>query len=304
MTSSTKNNEMVIDPQTKFSVKFDNGMIFKSLIEFMYDIMGDNIIYFKFDQNLLKFHHRLINSDDFPALDVCCEIRQYCLTNSFFNSLNKEYILGVQMKEFKSVVKCNKGDYLLLERDPNINKGGIMISNNPKNSNFLRQENIFNYSQFIEPKYKTSIKTPNMIVDGQEFTKLCQSFKSDNSKKTIKTRNTTNTININIFPKGLVFVDTKQNDKNEILAAHYRHIGTIDNSVIPISCYTTKKNITSLIKLDKVCGGANIRIYIEKNEDGTIKPIKMIYPIGSMGRITVYMGIKEYEPDTTQNETK
>ncbi len=308
MTNSNSNDtltkEMFNDPKTEFSIKFDNGDIFKYLMDFMTEIVDDNILYMKFSANTISFNHRLKNKEEFPPLDVCCVLRLYCLTETKYTSLNDAYILGVHLKDFKNMIKCKKNEYLMLERNPGINANGITTSSSPKDNSFLRQEKILNYTQFIEPKYQTSLQHPSIVVSGQEFCKLCQNFKSDSAaKKTVKKRrNNSNTININIYPSGLAFVDTKQNDKNEIVTAHYRYIGVVDKTIEPIACYTSKQNITTMIKLEKVCLGANIRIYVERDEQNNIKPIKMIYPIGSMGRITVYIGVTEYKEDNEEKD--
>jgi len=83
-TTST-NNEKFIDNNTRFSIKFDNGMIFKLLIEFMSDIIGNGILYLRLNKSKINFSHRYTSGDNFPPMDVCCEIKQYCLTETLFD---------------------------------------------------------------------------------------------------------------------------------------------------------------------------------------------------------------------------
>ena len=153
------------------------------------------------------------------------------------------------------------------------------------------------YEHTEERSYKSKHK-PICVATGEEFCNLCSYFSNYFTPKD------EGYINIYIYEDGITFATSKIGKKSDdIVHANMLNIGNVDDKKLIAKCYVFSKYITRLTKLKNTCAKANVLFYAERDEKGVIKPLKLVYPIGDIGKITIFIGIDEYEDDVTNDNS-
>lgn len=279
--------ELKIDLNTRLYVRFDDSESFKSLMNFMADVLKDSDIYMVFNKNHIKIHHRLTDQNTKMVLDVCARIDMWNLTQYYYQSKYPIYILGLEMKSFYFTIKsCKKGDFFILEREGN-EKGGVRTSKSPKEFKYRSQVEIDNYKPFLELKYETPRSEPICVMTGKDFSDMCTNFQQDSDASTI---------NLQIFKGGIICSSSDTDGSDKIIRGQVRILGEPpQDGMGGVKCYTSRFNLIKLSKVDRICSGGNIKIYFERDENKKLKPLKLVYNIGSVGELSCYLEIKEFE---------
>lgn len=279
------------DLKAHIEVKFDDGLTIKNLFKFILDLSinkkkkNSKNIYIIFTKEIISFHHKLEDVEkEYEPLNVYFKIDQYLLTKHIFKSSVPAYVMGFDIKELSSTINlCKKGDFFMIEKTPISQR--ITTRNSPEDNSLMQQIELDDYIPFEEPVYNINRTKPICVVTGDKFSDLCHNF-----------RETPNDIiNIDIFKNGILFASTNSDTNSDtIISGRVRAIGTINNDEKLASCYTYKLNIIKLQKIKKCCSSSNVLIYYERDDRGIVKPLKLIYSLGYIGEITIYIGIKEH----------
>ena len=275
------------DPNTKIHIKIDDGGVFKALINFLNDMIS-NDIYMVFDKDYLKINFRTQDPDNGFFIDAFIVIQRWNLTEYQYVANKKSYILGLEIGALVGLVKsCGKNDYFILQREGS-SAGGVRTTKSPKEFKYSQEVSIMRYNLMKEIVYKMPKSEPVCIVNGAEFCDMCSNFKDKNSKDA-------DTIEMTIFKTGMIFSSSIRDKDDHIVQGQIKYLGFIPEDVQgkKISCHTSKANLTKLTNLKKVCPKGNIKIYVEKDNKNKLKPMKLIYNIGSFGKITIYIKIRE-----------
>lgn len=294
-----------IDPNTSILMKFDDGDNLKSLFSLL-DVLlkkhrgkssskGKSTvpIFFVFIGNYIQLYQKIkpvTSKIKIRELEIFCKIKQYKLTCSTYKTEGDLYILPLEFDTFfKNVKLCNKSNYFLIEKKPGENY--IRTSVSPNDRAILKLNGLDLYEHAEERSYKSK-HHPVCVVTGEEFSALCSYFSNYFTPKD------EGYINVYIYEGGLTFATSKMGKKNDdILHANMKNIGNVDDKKLIAKCYVFSKYITRLTKLKNTCAKANVLFYAERDEKGVIKPLKLVYPIGNIGKTTIYIGIDEYEDE-------
>nr|QBK89575.1 MAG: proliferating cell nuclear antigen [Pithovirus LCPAC001] len=275
-----------IDANTEFLVRFKDFDSFKHLIAFMANIISGDDVYMVFTKNNILLSYRLVDIIDDKTfnLEIFCKLDQYFLTKHYYRSNQKMFIVGLDIKLFNKVIKsCKKNHpYFQIER----RKDGVYTSKSKKDRKFISTVSIANYKHYEELKYKTSLLKPFCVVTAKDFCDSCLEFQGLSSP----------IIEIFICSRGFVIVCPNFSMDGNIITADIQKLGEVPKeyqSDVKIRCIVSKSNLVKLSKLEKTCPKGNVRIYVERDENGKLMPLKISHNIGIFGTINSYLEIEE-----------
>ena len=301
-----RKTEKQIDIDGSFSATFDDGASFKNMIEYLR--LSNMFGFFIFTKDTIIYQNG--NKENTILNKVLIET--YELTKYTFDSKSNEIIICINLSQLRDITKgVGRNDHVNIFRikgEPNnlyihIRSQGETGSSEP--NKFLLPCSTSDITIYDMPPYERPINNPTCTVNLKEFSKFCKYV------VTIKCNHVTvHGFKNGVMFKGITHYDTigsvkefgECTDDKPVLKLdgfsqenvkiikptgpkpilRIRKLGEVEKFKISIPI------IKYLIKLNGLCIGGTVKLYIEKDV-----PLKMICNIGSFGKMTTYLSSLE-----------
>lgn len=290
------------DGQTSFYFHIDDGGSFGKLIKFIEDQFNKtkkkkgrksiktNQINLLVDSNYIYYYYCYQNREyqNAPPVYLICQIKLYHLTGRSYSSKKDYYVIRLDLDEFKRMTaQCNSSSGFFRVEKESESPNGLTIMTKPNAKSYLTQVDASERTEPVLPKYRIPKVQPTCVVTSSEFDSACNAFASRGDSTT----------NVKIYPHGLIFGIYRNNSSvsKDQIANGYIHILGNCNDEIVTEAYTYTENFKGIGGTSKLSSKGNVRIYVERDSNEKLLPIKVVFPIGHIGKGTFYIGINEYQ---------
>lgn len=265
-----KEDEIYVEDDDSFDVTFEQGFVFKSLIEFLRQTTQKGN--FNFLKSRITYSKMDINKKIFNILDIECGLIPYNL-----QSYNDEIVYGINFKDLIAVIgKVKRKEGIKLFKKVNDSKLYVSILSSKKNSGTDNINEVKPYSEqdlqwkFEDDRDDDTDNDNSIVVSSSEFVDACNRITS------IKCSD----VSVVWVGKGIILETTVGTViKREIL-------GDVEDihQASDIRINANSNTIKALSKLGNLCENGSVRLSLRKN-----RPFRIMTRIANYGLLKTFI---------------
>lgn len=271
----TKEDEFSTEDRDHFYIIFNEGFIFKSLIEFFKQTTQKGN--FSFTSRYIRYEKMDLGKKIFNVLEIDCLLIDYKP-----NLSNDELIIGINFKDVVALIgKVKRKESIKLFKKPNDPKLYISVISlgdkpeNNKNCGTIQPYDEQDLSWSVQEDESDTANEHSFIIPLADFVSSCNRITSVKCVN-VKMRSTL---------KGALFETTVSGtvDKWEKLG----DVSEEEVSEASPSCITIEINaniVKALAKLGNLCQNGSVKIVMQKD-----RPLKIITRVGTYGTLKTYI---------------